>query len=357
MNKFFKISLPIVLLLFVFCLSGCNNDKKKKHEELGTQLATLEESMTSLQTTAAQYHTEGTIDDELYNNINVLATNLKETKALYSGSKGYGNDEKIAKDISDITTKLGEYQKKLTDLMGGSIDNTSTAADELIKKADSLRPFVNDALTKGTITQDTVDEFTQLYQNLLTIKESGDSSVATQAQLREIQDKLAVISSQVGADRVVIDALNDRSFGSTETTTQATTSSQSSNGSSYDYDDDDDNDDDRYYDDDDEDYDSDYDDDEDYDSDDNDSDDEDDDDNNSSSSSDNEDIGQLKSDYENISNEASRRFDLGEISEEEYNKVLNAGNEINDMQESGDTSNAGQVRDELENISENMQQQ
>ncbi len=337
-----------ILIAALFCLmlafTGCNNEKKKAHEDIAIQIAAIEPNITSLKETAEDYYrNRGVITEELYGKIEVLATDFNDAKSLFENSDGYGNDEQISSRLRDIQSRLTEYQNQLSETMGGDTDVSKDIAD-LTDKLNSLRPYVEKAYSDKKITQERFNEFNTIASELDIIRSSNKSDLSTRARLVQMQETLAVMASEVGASNSIIDSLagSPREELTSETTTERTTSR-----SSRDYDDDDDED--YDYDDDDDNYDYDEDDDRDYDYD------EDDDEDYDSNSDDDEeestpkvDVDKLQSDYNDIQNQASRDYERGDISDEDYNKILETGKAINDMKTSGDTSKAEDIQSQLD---------
>ncbi len=343
-------------------LSACKDSAKEEaHAQIATQIDTLGKDMDTLFSTAEDYYkNKGTITDELYGKIQVLQSDYNDVKDLFTSSEGYGNDEQIRTKLTEITAKLGEYQKEIKDTMGSVADTDVVEyAQELLESADELRPYVNDAYTTNKITEQRYNEFNSAYTKLQTIKNQTGNELESRSSLVDIKSTLSAIASEVGASRSIIDKLvgiSDINEGSTEATTSSKkkstteTTTKKKNTSETDNDeivyseDDysesyDENVEDDYYDENNDDY---------------------------SSEADyseqqqeevavgNPEINEVVDNYTNFQNQASRDYERGKISEEDYNKLLDAGNQLSDAQQQGDTQKAEDVKNELYSIADSV---
>lgn len=205
------------------------------------------------------------------------------------------------KDTDDTITDADEYVNKI-------VDSTviKDFASEVEAAAQKLAPAVETALKNGTIDQARYDEFKGYVDRLAEIKNSGE---AEKEELVSIKSELAAIASQAAASNDIIDSLvspDDKldSIGSNEekpVTEEVPTELKDA-------------------------------------------------------------ILKFSSDYISLQNETSRRVDLGEVSQEDYTRLIEAGiaiAELKDMADSGKITADAQssleaVRAEVKSIAEKI---
>jgi hypothetical protein len=261
----------VACLMCVLVLSGCN-EAKKEYENIGTRLEELNTEVNEFAEVADAYYNDGLLTDELYDNITDLRTDITELFGNYNETTNISSERNtVFKDnIATIESKLSQYKDEFGEVVG-DIDDVKGFAEELIDNAKSLESSIDDSVK---------DEYDKLCNELEAIATEGKDDVIVKAKLLEIKQELAVMASKVGADNDTIDKL-----------TQGTVLPNPSNEDSKE----------------------------------------------KGEQSDEQPVSdtlqELVDSYTSLQNEASRSFDKGDVTEEDYMSLLNVGVKVAELKE------------------------
>ena len=195
-------NLVIVFVLSLFILTGCNN---KGNDEFKTLLESTKTEIEEVFALVLPLYEKSSIDEELYNDIVNLRVSFDEIEARFNNNqiKDYeaekANVEKIASDIKD-------YRSKISVLFTASEEDWVSYALDIKIYADKLAPLMESAFDAGTINEERYKEFNDLYEkiNELTTNKSILSD-EEKARLVAIKDSFANMASQVAASNDIID--------------------------------------------------------------------------------------------------------------------------------------------------------
>jgi hypothetical protein len=210
------IAIIVIAVVGVAAVAGIIASKNKNSENLLAELTELQKRAVTLVNSAEKPYEQGSIDEDEHNEI----LNLKDLadEAIDAVNSGDFDKDDINDKISVIKSGLETYENLLATLSGVDKD-TEEYCEYVLDAADKLMVYMQKALDDGTITQERMDEFTALYDEIKEIKESPEKS--DNLRLKEILQKLAVMGSQVGAPAELMDILTEYDGDDTTVTTEA----------------------------------------------------------------------------------------------------------------------------------------
>ncbi len=317
MKKIICLILGAVIMLMV--LSGCGRTHKNEIEELITD---VESRINTVMVDASPMHDKGTINTELYMEIIDVKNKFTEAKNLFETTEG-DQDEEILASLQECKESIEDLQSRITDLKNKAEEDIKTTADDLKNVAAQLKTYMEQGLTKGYLDQAKLDEFNGLVTRIDEIAGNPDDSEETRTELDTIRETLAVMASQCAAPNAIIDALTGiaasesaeettaaQTTAGTETSTAAASAAESSEASAQS----------------------------------------------------GVDLSTLIDNYSLLQNEASQKFDKGEIDESNYMTLLQAGTTLAALKEEVDKNGQSDAVDQriadcqkqIKNIAEGM---
>lgn len=314
MKKIICLILGAVIMLMA--LSGCGRTHKNEIEKLITD---VESKINAVMVDASPMHDKGTINTELYMEIIDVKNKFTEAKNLYETTKGE-QDEEILASLNECRESIEDLQSRITELKNKAQEDIKTTADELKNTAEQLKSYMEEGLEKGYLDRTRLDEFNSLVTRIGEIAVNPSDSDEVREEINTIRENLAVMASQCAAPNEIIDKLTGvesveetTAVQSVETTTGSTAPQTA-------------------------------------------------DENSKSSTETNVDLSGLIENYSLLQNEASQKFDMGEIDESNYMTLLQAGTTLAALKEEVDKNGQSEAvnqriadcRKQLKNIAEGM---
>lgn len=200
----------LILLLAVFVIiaafTGCS--KEDYTEEIQSFIDELCVKVESLSSDADETYKNGVISEDLYTQIKALEMKFNENKNLFE-SEEESNNSKILKALKECKETADELQKQI-DSVYEDYDEVRNYGFELLNNARILSEYMEAGLTKGYINQATMDEFTDIRSRLEQITEKQFPDESVKAELDDLKERLAVMSSQCAASNEVVDLFIDK---------------------------------------------------------------------------------------------------------------------------------------------------
>lgn len=204
-------SIIMALLMLVTAMTGCG--RPKEIEEL---IASVESDINTIMLDASPMHDAGSIDTELYMEIIDIKNEFTEVKNLYETTDG-DRDEEILATLNECRETVNELKSRIDEIKTSVNEKLSKSAEELKNIAQQLSPYVQEGVGKGYLDQSRADEFNELVTRLDGIISSADNGGDLSEELNTIRETFAVMASQCAAPNNIIDALT----GITSDITQA----------------------------------------------------------------------------------------------------------------------------------------
>lgn len=314
MKKIICLILGAVIMLMA--LSGCGRTHKNEIEELITD---VESRINNVMVDASPMHDKGTIGTELYMEIIDVKNKFTEAKNLYETTEG-DQDEEILASLQECKESIENLQEQITDLKNKAEEDIKTTAENLKNVAAQLKTYMEEGLTKGYLDQARLDEFNGLVTRIDEIVSNLADSEEVRTELDTIRETLAVMASQCAAPNAIIDALTgvERTEETTDAQTTANTETSTAVVSAAE--------------------------------------------SPESSAGNSVDLSALIGNYSLLQNEASQKFDKGEIDESNYMTLLQAGTTLAALKEEVDKNGQSDAvnqriadcQKQIKNIAEGM---
>lgn len=202
MKKVVSFLLAIVMMLSVF--TGCNENYR---EEIQSLIDELTPKVESLSADADETYKNGVISEDLYTQIKALDMKFNENKDLFESSEKK-KDSKILKALKECKESVDELQQQI-DAVYEEYDEVRNYSFELVNDARILAESMTAGLANGYIDQTTMDEFNSIQARLEHITSNMFPDEAVKEELDTINERLAVMSSQCAAPNDVVDLFID----------------------------------------------------------------------------------------------------------------------------------------------------
>lgn len=202
-----KIISAIAVIMALSCFTGCGQDKEKL-QELNTRLTKMETEMNSIYGKVEDLYSSKALSEKIYNDF------MDTDKALEEVME---KAESKNPDIDTLESDVNSLEEKVTtvvDSVEKAVEKNQNTLDreivELKMICDELGEIMERALSQGNITQERMDEFTQL-KNQVDLLDSLEQTYNDDIknQIKDIRSKLGAMASQVKADNSLIDRIVD----------------------------------------------------------------------------------------------------------------------------------------------------
>lgn len=286
MKKILCFLVGVILVMGV--MSGCGKADRTEAEQL---ISDVQSKINTIFIDASPLYDKGTISSELYLQVTDLNNEFIEIKNLFDTTDGEEDDDIITR-LKECSEKADELQAEINKYKDGS---NGITANELINITDGLKVYMEDGLEKGYIDNARLEEFNNIVTRLNEIAQSGSEGEEINAELEEMRSTLAVMASQCAAPNDIVDSLTmSENVMTSETTSNVSeisevTSAENNSDAN----------------------------------------------NNANTGTQTEavDISALIDNYTLLQNEASRKFEMGEITESNYMTLVQAGTNLAALKE------------------------
>ena len=310
------ICLILGVMIMLMALSGCGRTYKNEIEELITD---VESRINNVMVDASPMHDKGTIGTELYMEIIDVKNKFTEAKNLFETTEG-DQDEEILASLQECKESIEDLQSQITDLKNKAEEDIKTTAENLKNLALQLKTYMEEGFTKGYLDQARLDEFNGLVTRIDEIVSNLADSEEVRTELDTIRETLAVMASQCAAPNDIIDALTGAESAEETTTAQTTANTETSTAAALASE------------------------------------------SSESSGQSGVDLNGLIENYSLLQNEASQKFDKGEIDESNYMTLLQAGTTLAALKEEVDKNGQSDAvnqriadcQKQIKNIAEGM---
>lgn len=279
MKRILTFVIMAVMLVCVF--TGC---ERKHSAEIQSIITSVEEKMEKIDVNFEPMKASGLIDADTYNMYETLKMKYNENVELFKTTQGK-EDKKILEALKECdesaNTILDTIDNQLTDIV-----EVKDKALEMKDNADRLAPFMSSGMEKGYIDAAVMNRYNAICNRLSEIFNDTFGGNGTIEELDGFKEELAVMSSQCGADKTVVD-----SFVEKESSQEAETEKTADNNAEK------------------------------------------------------TDLNDLVENFTALQNEASQKVDKGEISQDDYMVLIEAGTKLAGIKEEVNKNGAGSKTD------------
>ncbi len=201
MKKIICVLFAVVMALMA--LSGCGRSHEKEIEEL---LAEVETKINTIFVDASAMYDKGTIDSELYLQITDVRSDYIDAKNLFETTDGE-QDEEIIESLKQCSENLDQLQESIDAIK--EAEDVVITVNELEDIAESLKPYMEAGLSNGYLDQARLDEFNQLAARLDEIAANPVESDEITQELADIRETFAVMASQCAAPNDIVDLITN----------------------------------------------------------------------------------------------------------------------------------------------------
>lgn len=302
---FVIISLAVIALTFTGCL-------RSNAEEIESLISQVSDKLTSVEAAATDI-----ADSDIHSDLADVREDFEESSSLYKTTKG-DKDTEILEELKECSIELDKIQNRINTVKNrpaaqNNPNEIQSLAAEVYANALKLAPYMTDGLSKGYLDSKRLAQFNEICEELDEISNETDADREDEAEVKEMKSQLAVMASQCAAPNDIVDLFVDTK-SMEEYEAESISAASGSNSVSQ------------------------------------------------KAKSAYDEAVELSESFTLLQNEASRKYDLGEITHDEYRKLLQTGTSLNNIKaalekNSSDKNAASQLADckkEIYNTAKNM---